>query len=487
MYMPEGSRRRATTALLAIVVLSLGFKLIGLNRPFLDAWWIRDLVVHSVAVNYYEKGINLLWPETDYTPDEPNYMDMELPLTPALAAAAWHLTGVNAWVPKLISILFSLASILLFHGTASRLLGRSGALAATALFALSPLNLFLSRKFMSEPLTLCLMLASIWAFFRWLETTRDGWLVLAAMVGALAALTKPPVVHFLLPLAWLLWHRKGWEGFRDARPYLFAAVVLVPLALWMRHSAAIGEQYWSVGTSFSSGAWFSRQWVTAQSLSLMVQRFTKEILTPLGMVGVLAGLPLVSRRSGQFLFTMWLLAALAYVLVLLGGNLRQTYYQLWLVAPAAGLAGCAWEKLVSSSGRGRRLWPWLVAGLLVWVTWGIHNYYDQEEAIPRARQALDQVDPQHFWVIVYPAGYNCLYYLDRQGWCGRDLDRDYNMAAVSSPEYVTERVARGAKYCVVFTAPNPIEFRDTKIEAYLARSYRRVARGEGFEVYRLAP
>ncbi len=112
---PSLPRRVEVGLLAAVLVVSLAPRLYRINTPFLDTWWMRELLCRAVATNYYAKGTNLLWPEADYAPDRPNYMGMELPLAPALAAAGWRACGVQDWVPRAISVLWSLASIVLFY------------------------------------------------------------------------------------------------------------------------------------------------------------------------------------------------------------------------------------------------------------------------------------------------------------------------------------------------------------------------------------
>jgi len=133
----------------------------------------------------------------------------------------------------------------------------------------------------------------------------------------------------------------------------------------------------------------------------------------------------------------------------------------------------------------RRLAAWLLGGLLVCAAWGVHNYYDHDTPVLEAKAALDRVDPGKRPVIVYPAGYNCLYYLQRPGWCGRDVGRSYDMGAARRPEYLTQRIARGARFCLIFTDPRPADFRDRTTEAYLAAHFPRVCHETGFDIYRL--
>jgi hypothetical protein len=484
-----GSRpfvRREVGLLAVLLLVALVPRAYRLNAPFLDAWWMRDMVDHAVAVNYYEKGINLLWPETDFTPDEPNYMGMELPVLPALAALGWRVFGVHAWVPRAIAIAWSLLGIGAFYFLARRFLTLHGAFAATLLFALMPINAFLGRKFMNEPVTLTASLLCVLLFVRWVDGGRTIDLVGAAIAGAFAAVTKPTAIHFVLPLAWYLWHRKGWPGFLDVRVLLCTAFVLVPIPLYMKHMAAIRETYWGIGTHAQGGMWFSFGQLTSPAVwSLFVDRFTKIVLTPIGIAGVATGLALIKPKRAEWFWVAWFMAAVVYLIVVLGGNARQAYYQLWFVAPCAGIAGFAWQTVRRYVPDGRWLAPLVGGTLVVWCAWGVQPLFESEDYVLKAAPALDHVVPEDSWIIVYPAGYNCLYYLNRDGWCGRDVRFPTPWEAPGNPRYIEDRVKRGAKFCVIFTGSTSATTRDTVVESYLADAADRVYHDPDFDVYRL--
>jgi len=479
--------RHQVGLLALLLLLSLVPRLYHLNGPFLDHWWGRDLLDHAVARHYAERGINLLWPEADFTPDQPNYVGIELPAIQALTALGWRAFGMQAWVPRAIAIVFSLVSIVALFLLLRHFLSAEGAFVATAFFALSPLNAFISRKFMNDPLTLCFSLLFMLLFVKWVNEGRGAYLVGAAVAGALAGLTKPPMIHVALPLAWYLWQRKGAAGLRDVRPYLCAAAVLVPTVFWMKHLATIRAQYFGVATHLESGMWGSWALISSPSIwALFIDRFTKEILTPVGIAGTLVGLGLVRRGRREWFLVVWLLAVVIYFFVLLGGNARQTYYQVWFLPPCAGLLGFAWEQLRQHLPGARRLAPALGVAFLVWAGWGLQSMFEIQGAVLRAAKALDQVDPARSWVIVYPAAYDCMVYLNRQGWCGQDVKYPHPWEAPGNPQYIVDRVRRGARFCVIFTENARAAPRDRVVEDWLARETPRVYHDLEFDIYRLS-
>ena len=472
--------------LAAILVMSLGPRLYRINAPFLDAWWMREMQNHSIAVNYLENGVNLLWPQTDFTPDRANYTGQEFPLVPALAAIGWRITGINEWLPRALSIVWSLLGIVVFHTLMRRFLSDEGALAAALFFALVPMNAYLGRKFMVEPLTLLCVLVSLWMFIEWVDEGHVVCLIASAGIGALAVVMRPPVLHYALPLAWYLWYRKGAAGYRTVHPYLFAAALLLPVMLYMKHMAVLRAMYFGVNTSSGGGLWFSTEFLFSPRIwSLFISRFTKETLTPFGIVGVALGLPLLRRRSRQWFLLVWLIAVIGYFLAVLGGNTEQAYYQLWFIPPCAGMIGYAWQRFRSCGPTSRLTVPVAVLGLVTWCGWGTEPLYEYHEVYAKAAAALDEVDPEDSWIVVYPAGYNCLYYLGRDGWCGRDKVYPAVEPAHGNPDYITERVRRGARYCVILTGGIYEGSRDLVVEEYLAREAACLYEDPAFAIYRI--
>jgi hypothetical protein len=182
---------------------------------------------------------------------------------------------------------------------------------------------------------------------------------------------------------------------------------------------------------------------------------------------------------------------LFYFILVSGGNLRQTYYQLPLLLPAAAFIGLAWDRLV----RGGVLTRWsnrlLVALFLVLCGWGVQPFFVAYTPILRASALLDQIDPSRQQrVIIFPPGYGCLYYFHRPGWVGREaMDRPVAQSApedIPGPLYVTNRISRGARWAVYFTSTGPGARND--LETYLRTTYRRAAVGEAdsYELFDLA-
>lgn len=142
-------------------------------------------------------------------------------------AARWiaaFVAGVNTFLAGLLVLEVSGSALFAF-------------LAAAALLA-SPGFLLIHLSAMTDPLGLAFELVGVLSVGRWLGTDRSGWLVLAGIAAALAALTRYAgvAVALLLGVAVLLRYRTFRSGLIPAAA--LTAVPLIPLGAWELFVAA---------------------------------------------------------------------------------------------------------------------------------------------------------------------------------------------------------------------------------------------------------
>jgi hypothetical protein len=141
------------------------------------------------------------------------------PLFPMLIRLGTVLSGGSAFWGVLVSLLSTLFALYFLYGIAEKFQGREVARAAVLTFAFFPAALFLNAVY-TEALFVALTTGSFWAAY----VRRD--LLLAGVLGALAAATRNFGVLLLIPLAYE-WLRNRQEfGCRRA-----LAIGLVPAGL----------------------------------------------------------------------------------------------------------------------------------------------------------------------------------------------------------------------------------------------------------------
>ncbi len=481
-----------------IILLALAVRLVAINAPYTSVHWIKQLQIAPIAQNFYEHGYNILWPETDYSADRPGYIEIEFQLVTFLTALLYPVFGMHEWVGRAVTIAFSLGSMILLYALLRRYLGDRPATFGLLFFAFAPSNWYFSRVLMSEPLMIFFSVALVYYFSLWLGVPDDRvspnsgrYFALAVLCGALAFLVKLPTLMLLVPLLFIAHQRYGWGLFKQPLLYLFVLLTVLPAVAYYYHARAnIGAHYFTVGVGFGGGMWASLgDFVRPGGYSLMLNRLLKDHLTAVGLV--LLPLGFLAYDRGRFrwnLFHLWLGAVLLYFVAVSGGNLRQTYYQLPLLIPAAGLIGLGWDRISRMPG----ISGWaaaVLAGLfLILAAWGVQPFYEQREPIIEAAAQLNAIDPPKRRVIIFPPGYGCLYYFQRPGWVGREgFGKAPSQVApedVPGPEYIADRISRGARWAVYFDATGPGARPD--LQRYLAQNYQLAVAGPSYVIYDLA-
>jgi hypothetical protein len=474
------------------MALALAVRLIGFTRPYLSAHWIKQLQIAPIALNFYRQGYNILWPQTDYSADRPAYIEIEFQLVTCLTALLYKLFGVHEWVGRSVALAFSMTGMGLLFLLLRRQLGYRAAVFGLLFYAFAPSSVYFSRVLMSEPAMLCLSIALVYLFYRFLATGRLRYYVGAWVSGALAFLVKLPTLHLALPLLFLAYRRHRWRLFAQPHLWALALTAPVPAALYYWHAHThIGPYYFTVGVGFAGQMWFSpAHFLRPASYSLMLSRLVKEHLTALGIVLLVVGLFYAPRgRWRPHLFHVWLAAVVLYMIVVSGGNLRQDYYQLPLLPAAAGLVGTGWAWLSRTSRLTRPGKAALLVLFAVLAAWGAQPLYEEYTPILRAAQVLDRLDPSRQPVIIFPPGYGCLYYFHRPGWVGREAMGKpqawiKSPADIPGPAYIEARIRRGARWAVYFAAP-PHEARPDLLQ-YLRQHFALVWRDPDFYIFSLS-
>ncbi|HEX4629914.1 MAG TPA: glycosyltransferase family 39 protein [Chthoniobacterales bacterium] len=338
---------RVKWLLVLIVVAAFVVRLIGIDQPFIDPWSWRQSDVAAIARNYLENGFHFTKPQIDWAGNQPGYVGTEFPILPFLAALSYTVVGVQEWIGRMEGVLFFVAALPFFFGLVRRVFGEIVAVWATFFYAFAPLGIVASRAFMPDVPSLSLAIIGLYLFLRWIEDEKFSWLIFSAILISLASLIKLPTAIVGAPLLYLaiIPRKKKIEdgGSESAAPWfarwelwVFAAVVLVPSAVWYWHAYRIAERFYPYhffgagGFRIMSPAWYwqlVRQTVfSSLSLTLFVLAIFGAVIAP--------------RGKFTRVFHWWLAAMFLFVVFAGYGN-RHQWYQLPLVPIAAVFAGCA--------------------------------------------------------------------------------------------------------------------------------------------------
>jgi 4-amino-4-deoxy-L-arabinose transferase-like glycosyltransferase len=407
---------RGKWLVILIVLTAFVVRLIGIDQPFIDPWSWRQSDVAAIARNFLENGFHFTRPQIDWAGNERGFVGTEFPVLPFVAALFYRSAGVQEWIGRIQGVLFFVLALPFFFALVRRIFGEVIALWATFFYAFTPLSIVASRAFMPDVPSLSLGIIGIYFFLRWVEEERFRWLIFSAILVSLAFLIKLPTAIIGAPLFYLA-ARRDRKIFTRWELWFFAAVTLVPSAIWYWHAHRIAERFYphhffgAGGFQIMNLAWYwgiIRQ-TAFSSLTLVV--FT------LALIGAVVA----PREKFSRLFHWWLAAMLLFI-VLVGYGNRHQWYQLPLVPIAAVFAGCACAWFAAWTGFSRKILGF--GALLLVVSFALSSYFCVQPFYRPASASLrnlglelnEATTPSALIIAATDGDPTVFYYAHRKGW-----------------------------------------------------------------------
>lgn len=318
------------SVLWCIVLLALVLRLYRVDYPLLDWHSFRQVDTASVTREYLKNGIDILRPEYHDLGDIQSglhnidgYRMVEFPFVNALTAGLIKVIPILPLVPtsRVISILFSLGTLVSLFFLTKQLSGKKVAYLAALTFAVLPYIVYYSRAVLPESPLVFFSVLSLWTFFYGIKKDQYLWIIVSVVALSVAFLLKPFAV-FLLPVyvtgAVLQFGKNVWKKwylylfffsplpFLAWRSWITQFPTGIPASDWLYNSDGIRLR----------PAWF--RW-------LFFERLTK---MQLGFFG-LAFLPFILKKITKdvYIYLAWWLGIACYFIIIATGNVRHDYYQ----------------------------------------------------------------------------------------------------------------------------------------------------------------
>jgi hypothetical protein len=419
--------------LLLLFLLFLAFlvRLYRIDAPLADWHSWRQADTAAVSRNFIKNGYDLLHPRYDDLSSIPSgrenpqgYRFVEFPiynLAHAFLAQQFPFYSLEWW-GRMVSIIFSLGSLVLIYLLVRKYLGKLTAFLAAFFFAFLPFNIFYSRAILPEPMMIFTSLGMVYFFSLWLEGKGLSFLYyfLFVFLAAISLLLKPFTALIFPVLFYLAWQK--WRfGLFKKWPLYSAIVAIIPFLLWRWWMSYFPEGIPASSWLFNlegirfKGAFF--RWIFGERLGKLILGFWGLVLFALGIVNK------IKAKEGWF-FHWWLIGILAYFSVFAGGNITHDYYQILAIPIICIFLAKGSHFLLFESKRSltRPICYLLFAicGLFMFAfSWyevrGFFNINHPE--IVEAGQRADQLLPQGAKVIApYGGDTAFLYQVNRHGW-----------------------------------------------------------------------
>jgi hypothetical protein len=446
-----------------VVALALALRLHGIADPIMDHPGWRQGDTAAIARNFAQIRFNLLYPQTTYNGPPPNYVELELQIVPYLAAIAYKAVGVHVVIGRLLSIAFSLATVVLLGFFARRLFDDPIAgLIAAFFYAVFPGSVYYGRTFMPDCAMTFFLTAALFAACELLRGKQrvtaeaTAW---TALLVTTAYLAKPVAVVALVPLTVMVVQRAREDRAATIPGAVLLILPLIVLWLYDRTVASHAEWHWASGitslhvlpalrAALTSGHAFIAK---CTQFRIVLGMFRETMAGTLSFVlSILAFIALSAMRGrGGGMLWGWLFGGLIYIFVVVTVE-RVDYYMLALLPLCAlviaGL-GLAYIRFVQDAGAAPiarnallAVVPVLAAAALIATRAPVEAYYQYNRAAYNGALLLDRSLPPRALVVIGHYGPDLQYYVDRFGW-----EED---PILWTPFDEESAIAKGARYFV---------------------------------------
>ncbi|HXQ02061.1 MAG TPA: glycosyltransferase family 39 protein, partial [Candidatus Udaeobacter sp.] len=448
--------------MIALWILAVAVRLILINQPYVDHWSWRQSDVAAIARNFFEHGFRFGYPQIDWAGGSAGYVGTEFPILPFLAAICYKFAGIHEWIGRSQSVIFFAISLPFFFLLVREIFDGTTAIWATFFYAFAPLNIFAGRSFMPDVPSLGLGIIGLYFFLRWLRDRKPAPFYLAAIAISLSILIKVTSIVIAAPILYILVERLcQTPGVSQKRPTmyrgiaLFAAITLLPAAIWYWHAHQIAERFYPYHFFGAGGVRpesFSWYWDIAQQTAT-------SSLTPILAILALIGMFVAPRGRFGCVFDWWLAAMVLFVLAVGYGN-RHPWYQLPLVPITAAFAGagCAFfESKISSRVAVVALSTLLAGSFAILAFSYVRPLYESSAAQLRdAGLELNKLTASDALIVAVDGGNPTIfYYAKRKGWHFLEQNGIYDGNPKNSQQAIAdlERLRRQGATHFVFTTP----------------------------------
>ncbi len=438
--MLKNSTKIFSIALAAIAVVAIVLRLYHLTYPVADWHSWRQSDTAAVARNFLRFGIDPLRPRYDDLSniqsgkDNPQGWRMvEFPIYQVIGAAAklrFPDISLEVWL-RIVTIAASAGTAIVLGLLVAQYIDPVTGIFTALLFALLPYSVYYGRTILPDPSMVFWSVLSLWLVGR---GKSFRWVILGALAGALALLSKPMAAFLLIPIPYIVYRQSGISKNSFIQLCIYSIISVLPLVLWRRWILQFPEgipvSTWLLngnGIRFK-GAWF--HWLFAVRLGDLILGFWGLILFGIGLVLTPA------KKEGWF-FRWWILGALLYLIIFASGNVQHDYYQILIIPAVCIYAAKGLVFLLRNKLSGIIVAVLSVLAMLGFSWFTIRTYYwINRPEIVEAGKVADAILPKDAKVIApYNGDTTFLYQTQRQGWpLGFDIDKKIAMGATA---YVT--------------------------------------------------
>jgi 4-amino-4-deoxy-L-arabinose transferase-like glycosyltransferase len=310
-----------------LFALGLGIRMVDLTDLPLDFHPTRQFLSAIKARGmYYQFANNVPDWQREIALKQLEEADVFEPsLNESIVAGLYLLFGERLWIARICSSVYWLLGGLALFALARRIASDDGAILALVFYLFTGFGVIASRSFQPDPLMVGLILAGLYAFYRWHGERTWKWTLLTALLSGLAIFVKTIALFPLLgAFALVLLVTRGLkQTIKDPQVWALALMTALPTVIFMVDSLYISK-YSNLSTNlrFFPNLWaqpsFYVRWKNMIGNTLGFGAFLVALL------GVFLARP---GKDRSFLFGLFL-GYIAYGFMFSYHIITHNYYQL---------------------------------------------------------------------------------------------------------------------------------------------------------------
>lgn len=417
--------------LCVIIVIAIGARLYKLNIPLADFHSWRQADTMAVARNFSRDGINLLRPKFDDLSNIQSgiynlngYRMVEFPVYNALVATLSNMTNLQHHISgRLISILFSVATLAVIFYLLISEIGIIAAFWGGLFFALNPYNVFYSRTTLPDNTAIGFAFLSIGVLYYWYKNQKNcPCFLTSGVLFALAILVKPTSIFWGLPLFYLFLFKYRKNILKKWQFYIFWLISIVPLFWWRDYIKQFPEgtpaSSWLFTSVNTGGMLMNIFFRPAFFRWVFIERITNLISGGANIAIIFIGF---LQKTTTYILQVIIFSSLSYLFIFQGGNVQHDYYQILIFPTLAILFGAGASAIVNSSITKSKFLSYIVIFVIfcfgTYNSWSLmKSHYDTNGGLITAAKILSTITPNDALIATDTVGDTTLLYLaNRKG------------------------------------------------------------------------
>lgn len=411
--------------LLMILIAAAVIRCFNLSLPLLDT---RQAYNAMVAKNYYENGFNLFYPFMPIRGNSPFVQTLEFPIIPYVGAIFyWLIGGIHTEILRLISVFFTVLTILFLYRLANSSYDKRIAQFSVFLFAFSPISIYIGKSALYEMPMIFFIICCIYYFINWTKSERISDALLANLCFVFAVLIKKPNLYLLMPLSYLAYSKWGWNAIRKNWIAFFSLFLILTWNLWEVYlRMQFPDPQW---LHFNFKYNISRIIFSYSSVDFYKKIYADSVnyvLTPLGITFLLLGLFLKPNKKIEFVLYFWLGAVILFYLIMPEQVWAHGYYHIHYLPIAAFFAAKGFQFIIKRDySKFYFLKPrsiMIIFGLLFILLSA--RYFIPFYSVPENKKFVlktaefvkEKIPPNELIISCVDSPATLLYYSDRKGW-----------------------------------------------------------------------